>query len=248
MQEAELAEVFGSIQGEGPLVGVNQLFIRFAGCNLRCKYCDTGYALDTTSEFRWKVERPAKAGIPKWEVVKNPVSAHQLIEIIERFDAHRHSISLTGGEPLQQANFIKEFLALLPTPFSLLPVYLETNATLPQELRKIIDHLNIIAMDIKLPSSTNLRGFWKEHKESLAIAKECEVFVKAVITHNTTLEDVQRLISLIEETDPKMLLILQPDTDNPPPKEILFSYQSRASLSLNEVRIIPQIHRLMGWE
>ncbi|MDX9694125.1 MAG: 7-carboxy-7-deazaguanine synthase QueE, partial [Methanothermobacter sp.] len=38
---APIMEVFSSIQGEGLLVGCRQIFIRFAGCNLNCKYCDT---------------------------------------------------------------------------------------------------------------------------------------------------------------------------------------------------------------
>ena len=41
--EAKINEIFSSIQGEGPVVGYKQLFIRFCGCNLNCNYCDTEF-------------------------------------------------------------------------------------------------------------------------------------------------------------------------------------------------------------
>jgi 7-carboxy-7-deazaguanine synthase len=39
-----IAEIFRSLQGEGRLTGVESIFVRVAGCNLRCRYCDTPYA------------------------------------------------------------------------------------------------------------------------------------------------------------------------------------------------------------
>ena len=39
-----IAEIFRSIQGEGRLTGVESVFVRASGCNLRCRYCDTPYA------------------------------------------------------------------------------------------------------------------------------------------------------------------------------------------------------------
>ncbi|MEM4195978.1 MAG: 7-carboxy-7-deazaguanine synthase QueE, partial [Methanothermobacter sp.] len=44
--KAPIMEVFSSIQGEGLLLGKRQIFIRFAGCNLNCSYCDTPESRD----------------------------------------------------------------------------------------------------------------------------------------------------------------------------------------------------------
>ena len=44
--KAKIKEIFSSIQGEGLLVGVEQIFIRFCKCNLACKYCDTDFSSD----------------------------------------------------------------------------------------------------------------------------------------------------------------------------------------------------------
>jgi 7-carboxy-7-deazaguanine synthase len=71
-------EIFHSVQGEGKLAGTPSVFIRLAGCPLRCPWCDTQYAWD-----------PAKA---------DRLSVDQIIDKIAQFPA-RHTV-ITGGEPL----------------------------------------------------------------------------------------------------------------------------------------------------
>jgi organic radical activating enzyme len=74
----EVIEIFRSIQGEGPTFGSKALFIRFAGCNLRCSWCD--------SKYSWSSKR-AKS-----------MTAAQIAAIVEGGER----IVLTGGEPLLQ--------------------------------------------------------------------------------------------------------------------------------------------------
>jgi organic radical activating enzyme len=133
---AKIKEVFTSIQGEGPFVGYKQLFVRFCGCNLDCCYCDTNFSPTNSEEYT----------LDKLKTI-----------VIEHADCH--SISLTGGEPLLNTGFLKEFLPTCP-----LPVYLETNATLAGEVKEIIDYIDYISADIKLPSCTGGNGLWKEHE------------------------------------------------------------------------------------
>ena len=71
---APLAEVFSSFQGEGPLVGVRQVFVRLRGCELTCKYCDTAEARSLTGSCR--VEHEPGSGV--WEEVGNPLTVEQV--------------------------------------------------------------------------------------------------------------------------------------------------------------------------
>jgi organic radical activating enzyme len=146
--DANIVEVFSSLQGEGLFVGYPQLFIRLGGCNLRCTYCDTpeGLSLQKTG----RIETRPFSG--KWLTLKNPVAAPALLahvfRLIKGFP-HYHSVSITGGEPLLHTDFLK---AILPPIRKKLPILLETNGTLPARLKAVIKLVDIVSMDIKMPS------------------------------------------------------------------------------------------------
>ncbi|MDZ4172032.1 MAG: 7-carboxy-7-deazaguanine synthase QueE [Methanobacteriaceae archaeon] len=89
--KAPIMEVFSSIQGEGLLIGRRQIFVRFAGCNLNCNYCDTPESRKSIAGQQKTLEELQK-------------------DIMDIITPDFHSISFTGGEPLLQANFIKTFL------------------------------------------------------------------------------------------------------------------------------------------
>ncbi|MEW6103527.1 MAG: 7-carboxy-7-deazaguanine synthase QueE [bacterium] len=222
---ANINEVFLSIQGEGLLLGKRQIFIRFSGCNLRCDFCDTKYA-----------QNKAKECVVFDEKIKNPISPSLLHNIIRK-KAPFHSISLTGGEPLLQADFIKEFLY-----FKEYFVYLDTNGSLPDEFEKIKGLIDLVSMDIKLPSSTKEKPLWKEHKKFLK--KISNGFVKMVITNETSKDDFLEGIGIIKDTDFKIPLVIQPDGNVA--FDRLFSFQKMALERLSDVRIIPQIHKILG--
>jgi hypothetical protein len=77
-------------------------------------------------------------------------------------------------------------------------------------MRLLRGKVDIVSMDMKLPSSTGLRSFWEEHRRFLSASREGEVFVKVVVTAGTTVEDVQTAASLIGEQDERIPLIIQP--------------------------------------
>jgi 7-carboxy-7-deazaguanine synthase len=225
--KARILEIFKSTQGEGQYVGAWQVFVRFFECNMHCVWCDTPHSIgDTTRHYK-------------------EYSLDELTAEIRKLWDRCHSVSLTGGEPLMQAEFIN---TLTPVLRSLhMPVYLETNGTLPKELAQVIDGVDTIAMDIKLPSSTECQPFWQEHEEFLKIARGKEVFIKAVISEKTTRDDVQRAADLVSRIAPDTLFILQPnyfDMKNGIVAKCV-DFQNDCLKALPNVRIIPQIHKFL---
>src|SRR6056297_2501898 len=97
---ANITEIFSSIQGEGIYIGHKQIFIRFSGCNLNCSYCDTDYSIQ---DYCCIYENE-----DKYQKVKNPFTPSKLMDEIEKLNPIKHhSLSLTGGEPLINAEFLK---------------------------------------------------------------------------------------------------------------------------------------------
>ena len=227
LEKANIMEVFRSVQGEGKYAGVDQVFVRFFECNMRCVWCDTPNSIgDTVRRF-------------------DAVTLDELWRKICDLWEGCHSVSLTGGEPLLQAEFIRALLPRLKKTGAV--SYLETNGILPGALESVIEGMDIIAMDIKLPSSTGCRPYWEEHEAFLKVARCKDVFVKSVITSGTSDEDVLRSAGLIAGIDPGIPYILQPnyfERDNGAVKKCV-AFQKACSPRLNNVRILPQIHKFM---
>jgi len=234
-------EVFSSIQGEGQYVGYRQVFLRLAGCNLECAYCDTSESRKVVAQANIEMT----AGKRDFQMISNPISILQLSEYVNNLLAlPHHSVSLTGGEPLCQA---KEIVKLAPLIKG--RIFLETNGTLPIELSLVLPHIDIVSMDIKLPSSTG-RDMWKQHMEFLRLANTRTVFVKIVVTSKTNNEEFQKAIDLIAEISHDIPLIIQPvtptsDCEGVTP-DMLLTWQEKALTLLRDVRAIPQTHKLMG--
>lgn len=237
-----LTEIFSSVQGEGKYIGCRQIFVRFSNCNLRCEYCDTNF---NRTEF-CNVEN--FSGAMKFSQIENPVSAEKTAEIIKKFHSEVpvHSVSFTGGEPLLNENFIFEVAKILKD--SGLKIFLETNGTLYKELKKIIDSVDIVSMDLKLPSVTG-KNFFQQHKKFLELAQKKDIYTKIVVSDETTLEEFQTAIDTIFSVSTKILLILQPVTPVGKIKSVssekLLYLQSVAMKKIEDVRIIPQTHKFL---
>jgi len=225
MREAKISEIFSSLQGEGVYVGVRQLFVRFYGCNMSCVFCDT------------------KAD--SFETFTAPALMKKILEYREPY----HSLSLTGGEPLLQADFIESFLSSRKK-FCKKPVYLETNGTLPRELSRVIDGVDIVAMDFKLPSSTSDTVSWPVHEKFLKIAAKKKVFVKAVITHKTDPGYLLKMTKIVKKIDASIPIILQPVTTPLESERItdksLGRFKKIIKKATGRSEVIPQMHKMMG--
>ncbi len=236
---AYINEIFNSIQGEGPYAGTRQVFVRFEKCQLHCAYCDTPQTRNITKSCR--IEKTPG----NFYSINNPISRDDLIEIIPRlWSPSTKYISLTGGEPLIHADFIKT----LDLEY---PLYLETNSGLPAEALKLKDIIAIASCDIKLPehgSTGNYSELLKNELETISIFNETsETFVKIIILPETTKQSISSAVEGIASIDRNIPLILQPVTSNRAvPAGLLLELMDFAGEKLKDVRAIPQTHRMMG--
>ena len=130
MGRYKVVEKFVSINGEARCAGELACFIRFAGCNLNCAYCDT----------RWANEKNAPYEI---------LSEEEIYGYIK--ETNVRNVTLTGGEPLLQDN-IKRLITLLSKDKSL-RIEIETNGAVDlKDYRDIGDNVTF-TIDYKLPGS-----------------------------------------------------------------------------------------------
>lgn len=119
----KIAELFSSIQGESTFAGLPCTFVRVAGCNLRCSYCDTLYALEGGTEM----------------------SVEHICRVVK--EAGIALVELTGGEPLLQEESYRLMDCLLEEGYRVL---LETNGSVSVER---LDKRVVKIMDLKCPGS-----------------------------------------------------------------------------------------------
>lgn len=241
-----ISEIFSSIQGEGMLAGRRQIFVRLAECNLDCRYCDTNF--EKTDICR--IESEPGSGI--FVDHHQPIPLQTLLPVIadwqSRLPGAHHSISFTGGEPLINADILA---AWLPEIRKLIPIHLETNGTMNFALLKVIRHLDYISMDIKLPSTSGCtEHLWELHHLFLDQSLGVDISVKIVIDDTTDTDEINKVCEIIADSDPSTPLFLQPLTL--PDGRIgvsaahIMKLQELASSRLQDVRVIPQMHKILG--
>jgi len=124
-----VSEIFYSLQGESCSAGLPTVFVRLTGCPLRCSYCDTTYA------FRGGEEMPLSAIIAR------------------AAEFGTEYVTITGGEPLAQANALRLLTDLCDAGFG--GVSLETSGALDISG---VDQRVVKVMDIKTPGSGEVKS------------------------------------------------------------------------------------------
>ncbi len=252
-------ELFSSAQGEGPHVGASTLFVRLAGCDLRCRWCDSPHTWRPPETCRIETARGSGA----FRELPNPVPLDQVVAAAEALELEAHRfLALTGGEPLLQPEVVG---ALARTLGRRGPrVLLETAGHLPDALAAVVASIDVVSMDWKLASDVRREGeptavlqeagrsFDDLHARFLAIARQApESYVKIVVTEASGDGEVLAACERIAEQDPSTLVVLQPVTPmgvvrERPGAARLLSLQHAASRWLTDVRVIPQTHPLYG--
>ncbi|MGC1248030.1 MAG: 7-carboxy-7-deazaguanine synthase QueE [Spirulinaceae cyanobacterium] len=257
--KANLVEVFSAIQGEGINVGTRQIFIRFAFCDLRCHFCDSSHTWGLSPQCRVE-QTPGKRDFLDYP---NLVELPMLLQWFKQQDVPglHDSISLTGGEPLLHAPFLQKFLPQLKE-VSPLPIYLETGGHRPQLLSKVLPYLDLVGMDIKLPSTSG-EEHWQAHGEFLQLCRNAsvDVFVKIIVSQTTNPDELKQAAELVAKVNPEIVIFLQPVTPlekpltdkqllSPTPDQILdwqvLMKHLGQSQKLNRVKVLPQTHKMIG--
>ena len=141
--KAPVLEVFSSFQGEGLYAGSPQVFLRLAGCPLRCAWCATPSS--------WEISDEAKARVRTGEGSRSesawvsPAAAAAWINEVD--PGGRMTVSVTGGEPLVWPEFLLGLRPLLGGR----RVHLETAGAHPLTLSRVLDICDHVSADLKLP-------------------------------------------------------------------------------------------------
>ncbi|HYB99705.1 MAG TPA: 7-carboxy-7-deazaguanine synthase QueE [Candidatus Limnocylindrales bacterium] len=243
--KAYLSEIFASFQGEGSRVGQRHLFVRFAGCNIRCRWCDTPASLVRTPAC--SVDYPGG----EHTQLDNPVSWKDLAAIIDRCckeDPTIAMIAITGGEPMVQSAFLSHWLSCAPPP---VPCLLETNAMLVHGLSSVLPRIALVSADVKLPSNSGEGELWDRHRAFLEGCRGTELYVKMPVDAATDAAEVERAARLVAECAPEATLFVQPITAPDTPQWQIDSARlaelaAVAATVVADTRVLPQMHKLVG--
>ncbi len=204
MSEATLpiAETFVSIQGEGKLTGVPSWFVRVAGCNLRCGWCDTPYASwDPQGEQRTITDLLAES----------------------RASGVRHAV-LTGGEPM----IFKEIADLARGLADAgVHVTIETAGTVHMPV-----HCDLLSLSPKLANSTPTGdprdpsgALAVRHEQRrmnpgalhALLADHPQRQLKFVVSSPADLPEIESLLETLAEVDPRDVLLMPEGVSTPDP-------------------------------
>lgn len=224
MQEKELQarqdmlpviEEFISLDGEGPSAGELSYFVRFAGCNLRCSWCDTVYSWDEDAAIWDSVD--AIAGRIENSGIAN--------------------VTITGGEPLLQKNLPALLNRLAAT--GRITVRIETNGAVDiAPWRAACPFENIIyILDYKLPAS-GMEGSMDLRNLTQITRNDVYKFVIAGT------EDLNRAVEIVKEyrLTEKCMVYFSPVREEIDPLEIV---EAMKAGTLNGVRLQLQLHKIL---
>jgi len=232
----QLSEIFTSIEGEGALFGTKTMFVRMAGCHLGCHWCDTTYAL------------PMNSG--------NDYSINNVKEIIIRYlQPNTYKVNFTGGEPLIQYEAVAELAKFAKEKG--LRTYIESSCFDSDKFAKVLPYIDICKIEFKMRDSKAVDPIYYYrllHNEirclKMSIANHKNTYIKIVVTNSTDFVEFKQLIKNIfvnVKTTDLMGFVIQPcyGIDEPTIEKLLNFYDCVYPI-YQEVRIIPQLHKVVG--
>jgi len=224
-----ISEIFGpTIQGEGALIGQPTVFVRTGGCDYRCTWCDTLYAVDSEYRGQWKM-----------------MSAEDILEQIKNLSQGRPvMVTLSGGNPAIQP---LEPLITLGKEYGY-EFALETQGSLAQDW---FAGLDVLTLSPKPPSS-GMKTDWKIFNACLkAAGTKTKISLKIPVLDEAD-------YAFAKETAkkyPDLPVYLQPVNATIPPqiidkdaleKRLRWLAEKVGNDNWFEVKVLPQLH-VMLW-
>lgn len=234
---ARVSEIFTSIEGEGIFVGKKTMFIRLSGCHLKCRWCDTKYALPLDSGTDYQIDE-----------IKDL--------IIKELRPFTYKVNFTGGEPLLQTEAVIELADFIKKQTNL-KTYMESSCFDSELFSKVLPYIDICKIEFKTDDSKVVED--EEYDNlilneikclELAVQSNKATYIKIVVTNSTNLESFKNLVyNISKKIKPSDILgfIIQPSfgIDQPTVNKLLDTYDIVEPM-FPEVRIIPQLHKEIG--
>lgn len=232
-----VSEIFTSIEGEGLFIGKKTLFIRLSGCHLKCRWCDTRYALPLDSGIDYQVEE-----------IKDL--------IVKELQPFTYKVNFTGGEPLLQIEALTQLADFIKRHTNL-KTYIESSCFDSELFSKILPYMDICKVEFKTEDSKVVKDEDYDNLLineirclELAVQNSKTTYIKIVVTNSTKLDSFKNLVyNISKKIKPSDIMgfIIQPSDiiDQPTVNKLLDIYDIVQPM-FPEVRIIPQLHKVIG--
>ncbi|MGQ0605958.1 MAG: 7-carboxy-7-deazaguanine synthase QueE [Candidatus Nitrosotenuis sp.] len=234
--KVRIFEIFTSLEGEGILYGTKTLFVRLAGCPFTCFYCDTKESLPMDSGQEYEIK-----------------DACSLIEksLVDK----TYKVNFTGGDPLVQAEAVAEMAKFIQS--KKIPTYLESSCFDSKKFAKVLPFIDFIKIELKTKDSdfvdskhySTLIENSLDCLEQSVVAKK-PTYIKIVVSSKTELDTFSDLVHQIFQTvdtgDLKGFIIQPTYGIAEPTLQKLLSFYDATYSHYPEVRVVPQLHKLIG--
>ena len=234
--KVRLYEIFTSVEGEGILFGTKTLFIRLAGCPFTCFYCDTKESLPLDSGQEYSIEEAFKL------IDKNLMDK-------------TFKVNFTGGDPLIQHNSVAKLAEYVQS--KKIPTYLESSCFDSDRFRLVLPFIDIVKIEFKTRDSDFVDS---NHYDTLienatkclelSIDAKKTTYIKIVVSSKTTLDNfkplVDKIFSKISKEDLQGFVIQPTFGIKEPSLSLLLEFYDTVYPHYNEVKVVPQLHKLIG--
>jgi 7-carboxy-7-deazaguanine synthase len=180
-------EIFYSLQGEGFLAGVPSVFVRIAGCPLRCRWCDTKYA--------WSKEAGRQHSID------------EIVKTIQQWPCQ--SVVITGGEPMVDPDLpqlVKELKAA-GKHITIETAGIAYIPEMPCDLMSISPKLSN-----SMPDEVKLAAIHKDSKLDLAVLRELisnyNYQLKFVVDSEADLPEIEETLGRLSNVDSEKVMLM----------------------------------------